>query len=69
MTNNKLLNWLKRNIEIQIKSDVFAIRIVKLFQYSTKEKKDYAPVKRMLLSFTSIFANIEKAVGSRVTKL
>lgn len=46
------------------KSYKFAIRIVKLYQYLSDNKKEYTLSKQILKSGTSIGANIEEAIGS-----
>ncbi len=43
------------------KSFTFAVRIVKLYQYLCKEKKEYVLSKQLLRSGTSIGANINEA--------
>ena len=48
---------------VQQKSYNYAIRIIKLYQYLTAEKKEYELSKQILRSGTSIGANIEEAVG------
>jgi four helix bundle protein len=48
---------------IHVKSYSFAIRIVKLYQYLIKERKEYSLAKQILKSGTSIGANIEEATG------
>lgn len=45
-----------------IKSKSFAIRIVRLYQYLTKEKKEYVLSKQLLRSGTSIGANLSEAM-------
>ena len=45
------------------KSYDFAIRIVKLYQYLVREKKEYNLSVQILKSGTSIGANAEEAVG------
>src|SRR5688572_27447016 len=45
------------------KSYNFAIRIVNLYKFLTKEKKDYIIAKQIFRSGTSIGANAEEAVG------
>ena len=57
MENGKLE---KKNI-IKDKSFNFAIRIIKLYQYLTNEKKEYVLSKQILKSGTSIGANISEA--------
>jgi len=48
---------------IQAKSYKFAVRIVNLYLYLTKEKKEYELSKQLLRSGTSIGANVEEAAG------
>ena len=47
------------------KSFAFAIRIVKLYNYLTKEKKEFVISKQILRSGTSIGANIREAVAGQ----
>ena len=51
---------MKYNV-IEEKSFDFAIRIVKLYQYLTLEKKEYVLSKQLLKSGTSIGANVSEA--------
>ncbi len=51
---------MKTNI-LKDKSYVFALRVVKLFQHLTSERKEYVLSKQVLRSGTSIGANIEEA--------
>lgn len=53
---------MKSNIILE-KSYAFAVRIVKLYQYLYKEKKEFVLSKQILRSGTSIGANAEEAVG------
>ena len=53
---------MKSNIILE-KSYAFAIRIVKLFQYLSSEKKEFVLSKQILRSGTSVGANVEEAVG------
>ena len=46
---------------IELKSFDFAIRIVKLYQYLTNEKKEYVLSKQVLRCGTSIGANVSEA--------
>ncbi len=46
---------------VQIKSKEFALRIVKLYQYLSNEKKEYVLSKQVLRSGTSIGANVAEA--------
>jgi four helix bundle protein len=51
---------MKENL-IKEKSFSFALRIVKLYQFLTSEKKEYVLSKQVLRSGTSIGANIREA--------
>ena len=53
---------MKENIVLE-KSYLFAQRIVKLYLYLKKEKKEYELAKQILKSGTSIGANVEEAIG------
>ncbi len=46
------------------KTYAFALRIVKLYQHLSKEKKEYTIAKQILKCGTSIGANAEEASGS-----
>ena len=59
---------MKKDNVIQIKSYAFAIRIVKLFQYLSNEKKEYHLGRQILRSGTSIGANVEEAIGAQSVK-
>jgi four helix bundle protein len=50
----------KKNI-VKDKSFSFAVRIVKLYQYLTNDKKEFVLSKQILRSGTSIGANISEA--------
>ena len=54
---------MKENIILE-KSYLFAQRIVKLYLYLKKEKREFELARQILKSGTSIGANIEEAVGS-----
>ena len=47
------------------KSKAFAIRIVKLYQYLTSEKKEYTLSKQALRSGTSIGANVRESLRAQ----
>ena len=49
-----------KNITLQ-KSKKFAIRIIRLYQYLTKEKSEFVLSKQLLRSGTSIGANVTEA--------
>ena len=46
------------------KAILFAVRIVKLYQYLTSEKKEFVLSKQLLRSGTSIGANIAEALSA-----
>lgn len=48
---------------IQEKSFAFAIRVINLYKYLTKEKNEFVLSKQLLRSGTSVGANIEEAIG------
>ena len=45
------------------KSYNFAVRIVKMYQHLSSEKKEFVLSKQILRSATSVGANIEEAIG------
>jgi len=55
---------LKENL-IQQKSYNFALRIIKLYIYLTKSKKEYTLSKQVLRCGTSVGANVEEAIGAQ----
>ncbi len=55
---------MKENL-IQEKSFAFAIRIVNLYKFLTKEKQEFVLSKQLLRSGTSIGANIEEGIGGQ----
>jgi four helix bundle protein len=57
----------KKNI-IQEKSYKFALRIIKLYQYLSENKKEYTLSKQILKSGTSIGANVEESIGGQSEK-
>jgi four helix bundle protein len=59
---------MKNDTIIQINSYAFAIRIVKLYQFLSDEKKEFTLSKQLLRSGTSIGANIEEAIGGQSEK-
>lgn len=50
---------------IQSKSYAFAVRIVRLSQHLTNEKREFTLSKQVLRSGTSIGANVEEAIGGQ----
>lgn len=57
-----------KNNAIQEKSYSFALRIVKLYQYLSKEKSEYVLSRQVLRSGTSIGANVKEAIGAQTRK-
>lgn len=57
----------KENV-ILLKTDAFALRIVKLNKHLREEKKEYELSKQLLKSGTSIGANSEEASGAQSRK-
>lgn len=47
---------------IKQKSFAFAVRVVKLYQYLTENKKEFVLSKQLLRSGTSIGANVHEAL-------
>ena len=54
---------MKKDNVIQEKSFAFAIRIVNLYKFLCREKKEFILSKQVLRSGTSIGANIEESIG------
>ena len=54
----------KENIVVN-KSKIFALRIIKLYQYLTENKKEFVMSKQILRCGTSIGANIREAVRAQ----
>ncbi|MFI3320937.1 MAG: four helix bundle protein [Rikenellaceae bacterium] len=52
----------KRENVIVDKSKLFAIRIIRLYQYLNNEKQEYVLSKQLLRSGTSIGANVKEAI-------
>ena len=59
---------MKTNNLIVDKSKMFAIRIIRLFQYLQAEKKEFIMTKQLLRSGTSIGANIRESVYAQSDK-
>lgn len=55
---------MKENL-IQEKSYKFALRIVGLYRYLVKEKREFVLSRQVLRSGTSVGANVEEAVGGQ----
>lgn len=58
---------MKENV-VRDKSFHFALRIIRLYTYLSKNKKEYTLSKQLLRSGTSIGANIEEATGGQTKK-
>jgi four helix bundle protein len=58
---------MKDNVVVN-KSRVFAIRIIRLYQYLLSEKKEYILSKQVLRSGTSIGANVKEAIQGQSKK-
>jgi four helix bundle protein len=50
------------------KSKAFAVRVIRLFQYLQKEKKEYIISKQLLRSGTSVGANIKEGIRGQSVK-
>ena len=59
---------MKEQNVLKEKSYLFAIRIVKLFQFLKEEKKEFTLSKQILRAGTSIGANVEEATGAQSQK-
>ena len=59
---------MKKDNPVQEKSYALALRIVELYKYLTKEKKEFVLSKQILRSGTSIGANVEEAEGAQSEK-
>ena len=53
---------------IQIKTYDFSVRIIKLYQFLVKDKKEFVLSKQILRCGTSIGANVEEAIGGQSKK-
>ena len=53
---------------VQEKSYAFALRVVKMYQHLTKQRKEFVLSKQLLRSGTSIGANVEEAIGGQSRK-
>jgi four helix bundle protein len=59
---------MKANNAVLEKSYLFSLRIVKLYLYLQKEKKEYHLSVQIVKSGTSVGANIEEAIGASSKK-
>ena len=55
------------NNTILVESKKFAVRIIKLYQYLTAEKKEMVLSKQLLRSGTSIGANVRESINAQST--
>ena len=55
---------MKENV-VQTKSYAFAVRIIRLYQHLSSQKKEFVLSKQLLRCGTSIGANIEEAIGGQ----
>lgn len=55
---------MEKSSVLKDKSYAFAVRIVKMYQVFTSERKEYVLVKQLLRSGTSIGANVAEANGA-----
>jgi four helix bundle protein len=53
---------------IQEKSYAFALRMVRMYQHLTQQKREFVLSKQVLRSGTSIGANVEEAIGGHTGK-
>lgn len=56
---------MKSNNIIKEKSYNFSLKIIKVYQELTKEKKEFIISKQLIRSGTSVGANIEEAIGAQ----
>ena len=56
---------MKSNNVIQDKSYNFSLKIIKIYQGLTKDKKEFILSRQLIRSGTSIGANIEEAIGAQ----
>ena|SRR3972149_268460 len=57
--------FMKHDNIVQEKSYAFALRMVKLYQHLSEQKKEFVLSKQVLRSGTSIGANVEEAIGGQ----
>ncbi len=56
---------MKTDNVVQDKSYNFSLKIIKIYQELTKEKKEFIISKQLIRSGTSVGANIEEAIGAQ----
>ena len=50
---------------VQVKSYAFAVRVVRLYQHLSANKREYVLSRQLLRSGTSIGANVEEGIGGQ----
>ena len=50
---------------VQVKSYAFVVRVVRLYQHLSAEKREYVLSRQLLRSGTSIGANVEESIGGQ----
>jgi len=50
---------------VQVKSYHFALKVIKIYQFLSNDKKEFVLSKQLLRSGTSIGANIEESIGGQ----
>jgi len=56
---------MKEDNVIKKKSYIFGLKIIKIYQNLTKDKKEFILSKQLIRSGTSIGANVEEAIGAQ----
>ena len=56
---------MKNGNVVQEKSYAFALRMVRMYQHLTEQRKEFVLSKQVLRSGTSIGANVEEAIGGQ----
>src|SRR5262249_10342596 len=56
---------MKKGNIVQEKSYAFALRMVRMYQHLTEQRKEFVLSKQVLRSGTSIGANVEEAIGGQ----
>ena len=59
---------MKSGNAVQEKSYAFALRMVRMHQHLTEQRKEFVLSKQVLRSGTSIGANVEEAIGGQSAK-
>ena len=64
MSNGLQLNFMKDKSIIRTKSFRFAVRVIRLNQWLTENKREYVLSKQLLRSGTSVGANVREALNA-----